>query len=185
MNTTKYNFNGMNEDDKILVMIDLLGAVSKDTAVTMEQIIAKGIETGATEDYFRENWHGYKNGDHPWWQKITPMVGVGTENEVANHDVPGLHRHQVKEMKGDRQTNVMRYWFDETHRHEVVIRKKTPKNSVSEIKGNEIRFRGEAAEKKAQENPEYIALNGKVYSRKFILGHPEKFTAVEIAMAKY
>lgn len=188
MSTTNYNFKRMDEDEKILAMVELLGANSPETAVTMEQIIAKGIETGATDDYFRENWHGYKEGDHPWWQKVAPMMGVGTIEEVRAHDCPHLHRRQVKEMKGDRKTNVMRYWLDETMTHKQVIRQKKVKakvNALPEIPPMETRFRGEAgAQQKAKENPDWIAINGRVYSKKFILEHPEKFNEVEIFMAR-
>jgi hypothetical protein len=186
MSTTNYNFKRMDEDEKILAMVELLGANSPETAVTMEQIIAKGIETGATGDYFRENWHGYKEGDHPWWQEVAPMMGVGTIEEVRAHDCPHLHRRQVKEMKGDRKTNVMRYWIDESMTHKQVIRqKKVKKNApLPEVKGLPTRFVGEAAEQKAKTNPDYVVIRGKLMSRSFILAHPERFDAVELAIAR-
>ena len=45
------------ENDKIIYIIrDVFGASSADNAVTMEQIIAKGIELGLTKDRQIENW---------------------------------------------------------------------------------------------------------------------------------
>jgi uncharacterized pyridoxal phosphate-containing UPF0001 family protein len=38
----------MTEDEKILNILDLMGAVSPETAVTTEQMIDKAIEEGAT-----------------------------------------------------------------------------------------------------------------------------------------
>lgn len=179
---TNYNFNHMTEDEKILAMVDILGAVSPETAVTMEQMIAKGIEVGATTDYFRENWHGYQEGDHPWWQKVAPMMGVGTREEVAEHNVPHLHRKQSKEMKNGRKTNVMRYWWDETKEHKVVIREKAKPEPV--VTTTFKKFTLNEMKRKMEENPGvYVILNGRLYKKDFVLNHPEKFDAASLAIA--
>ena len=44
----KTNYNYMTEDEKILNILDLMGAVSPETAVTTEQMIDRAIEEGAT-----------------------------------------------------------------------------------------------------------------------------------------
>lgn len=177
----KMNFGTMSENEKIMCMIKMLNAGSKAGAVTMEQIIAKGIETGATEDYFRENWHGYKEGDHPWWQRMSPMVGVGTLEEVQKYNEPHLHRVQVKEIKEStgRVTNVMRYWYDPDTEHKNVIREK--KNEFQPVEVSRRSYTYEEAEAKAAADPEkYVVINGKLYSRPFVEAHPEKFKGAEL-----
>ena len=92
----KTNYNHMTEDEKILNILDLMGAVSPETAVTTEQMIDKAIEEGATKDIFTDGWHGHKEGDHPWWLLLATMSGTGSEEEVAKHNVPHLHRQRVQ-----------------------------------------------------------------------------------------
>ena len=46
----KTNYNYLSEDEKILSILDLMGAKSFETAVTTEQMIDKAIEEGATKD---------------------------------------------------------------------------------------------------------------------------------------
>jgi hypothetical protein len=65
-NKTMSNYNYLSEDEKILSVLDKMGAVSPETAVTTEQMVGKGIELGMTKDVFTDNWHGHKEGDHPW-----------------------------------------------------------------------------------------------------------------------
>ena len=55
----KTNYNYMTEDEKILNILDLMGAVSPETAVTTEQMIDRAIEEGATKDIFTDGWHGH------------------------------------------------------------------------------------------------------------------------------
>ena len=50
--TENMNYNHMTESDKILHILDIMGAVSPETAVTTEQMVGKGIEEGATQDIF-------------------------------------------------------------------------------------------------------------------------------------
>lgn len=55
--------NTMNDNDKIMNIISkVFNATSPDTAVTLEQVIEKGIEMGVAEDYPR----GKEDG-HPWY----------------------------------------------------------------------------------------------------------------------
>ena len=79
----KANYNYMTEDEKILNILDLMGAVSPETAVTTEQMIDRAIEEGVTKDIFTDGWHGHKEGDHPWWLLLAAMSGTGSEEEVA------------------------------------------------------------------------------------------------------
>lgn len=176
-------FKGMTENEKILFVIDTLGAKTPETAVTMEEIIAKGIELGATEDYFRENWHGYKEGDHPWWQKVSPMMGVGTREQVEANNEPYLHRKMKKSVKkSGRKTNVMIYWYDPSYEHKLVIREKA--KPTPEIKEIRKKFSNDEMEKKMQDNPgKYVVINNKLYLREFVLNHPEKFDAMTLAVA--
>ena len=62
----KTNYNNMTEDEKILDVLDLRGAISTETAVTTEQMIDKAIEESATKDIFTDEWHGHEGGGHPW-----------------------------------------------------------------------------------------------------------------------
>ena len=103
----KTNYNYMTEDEKILNILDLMGAVSSETAVTTEQMIDRAIEEGATKDIFTDGWHGHKEGDHPWWLLLAAMSGTGSEEEVAKHNVPYLHRIRVRREKNRSKTNVM------------------------------------------------------------------------------
>lgn len=180
------------ENEKILYIIkDVFKANSPDNAVTMEQIIAKGIELGLTKDNQIENWEGYKDGDHPWWPTIAPMMGVGSATAVSENEEPYLHRMKVKREGGKRKSNVMVYWYDRSHKHEVVRKSSKAKSKKIEPRPEEKvvmvskrSFTNEEMEARVAQNPDkYVMINNKLFSRDFIKSHPEKFDAITVAIA--
>lgn len=101
----------MSESEKIIYIVnEVFGAKSKETSVSMEEIIEKGVELGMTEPY-----HSYGKGDHPWWPHTAQMMGIG-ENVGENEEF-FLHRTKMK--KGGERVK-MYYWYDRSKRHEVV-----------------------------------------------------------------
>ena len=176
------NYNHMTESDKILHILDIMGAVSPETGVTTESIVDMGIKEGATKDIFTESWHGHKEGDHPWWLLLAAMSGTGSETEVEKYDVPYLHRKKVSATKNGRKTKVYIYWYDESFKHEVnytgkVYREKLQKQA--DIKELLERTKGmpktkeEACEKLAN-NPNVLNIDGKFVRKGWVVEHPEK-----------
>ena len=186
------NYNYLSESEKILSVLDKLGAVSPETAVTTEQMVAKGIELGMTKDVFTENWHGHKEGDHPWWLLLAAMSGVGSEEEVAKYNVPHLHRQKVSAVKNGRKTKVMAYWYDESYEHEVTYTGKAYKEKMMRKKDiqdllDRTRNLPKSKEERMEQmrrDPRYLEIGDKFYSVKFIIAHPEQFNPfwVERAM---
>ena len=172
----------MTESDKILHILDILGAVSPETGVTTETLVGKGIEEGATQDIFTESWHGYKEGDHPWWLLLAAMSGTGSEEEVAKYNVPHLHRKKVKMVKNDRKTQVYIYWYDETKVHQVTftgkaykekMQKKAEMQELLEKIKNAPKSEEEAKERMAND-PNYVNVDGKFIRKGWFLEHPDK-----------
>lgn len=189
------NYNYLSEDEKILEVLNQMGAVSPETAVTTEEMVDKGIELGMTKDVFTDNWHGHKEGDHPWWLLLAAMSGVGSEDEVTKHNVPHLHRKKVQRMKNGRKTNVMVYWYDESFSHTITYTGKVYREKMmhhQEIMDFLDRTRNlpktkEERMEQLRNDPNYTEIDGKFFSTKFIVKHPEKFNpgAVLIAQENY
>ena len=180
------NYNHMTESDKILHILDIMGAVSPETGVTTENLVGKGIEEGATKDVFTESWHGHKEGDHPWWLLLAAMSGTGSEEEVAKYDVPYLHRKKVSMMKNGRKTNAFVYWYDESYAHSKNFTGKAYREKVE--KQNEIRrildeFKDapkneeEARARMANDN-QYLNIDGKFVKKEWMINHQEKAKAL-------
>lgn len=176
------NYNHMTESDKILHILDIMGAVSPETAVTTEQMVGKGIEEGATQDIFTENWHGHTEGDHPWWLLLAAMSGTGSEEEVNKYDVPYLHRKKVSMMKNGRKTNAYVYWYDESFVHNKnftgkVWREKQEKKAeirriLDETKG--LPSTKEERMEQLRNDPAYREVDGKFIKVEWIKNHPEE-----------
>jgi hypothetical protein len=172
----------MTEDEKILTILDLMGAVSPETAVTTEQMVDKAIEEGATKDIFTDGWHGHKEGDHPWWLLLAAMSGTGSEEEVAKHNVPYLHRKKVPGVKNGRKTNVMVYWYDESYAHEITYTGKVYREKVAkqqEIKDLLAKTKNlpkskEEAQAKMMNDPNYVNMDGKFVKKEWMINHQEK-----------
>ena len=182
----------MTESDKILHILDIMGAVSPETAVTTEQMVGKGIEEGATKDIFTENWHGHEEGDHPWWLLLAAMSGTGSEEEVNKYDVPYLHRKKVKMMKNGRKTNVYVYWYDESFSHsknytgKAWNEKVARRNEINRIL-KEYKDAPKSKEERLSQmrnDPNYIEIDGKFYLTKFVVAHPEKFNPAMVLIAQ-
>ena len=178
----KTNYNYLTEDEKILTILDLMGAKSLETAVTTEKMLDKAIEEGATKDVFTDNWHGHKEGDHPWWLLLAAMSGTGSEVEVEKHNVPHLHRKKVPGVKNGRKTQVYVYWYDESFDHEKNFTGKEWKEKMAkqaEIKRillekkNAPKTKEEVMTKIAND-PANININGKYVGRKWLINNPEK-----------
>ena len=178
----KTNYKYMTESEKILSILEVLGAVSPETAVTTEKMIDKGIELGATEDMFTENWHGHKEGDHPWWLLLAPMSGVGPEGEVEKYNVPFLHRQKISSEKNGRKTKVYVYWYDESFKHEntftgkVYREKIARKQYISELiqKTKGVPATKEEAMQSKINNPEYVKIGEKFILKSWLKANPEK-----------
>jgi hypothetical protein len=178
----KTNYNYMSDDEKILTVLDMMGAVSPETAVTTEKMLDRAIEEGMTKDLFTDEWHGHKEGDHPWWLLLAAMSGTGSEEEVAKHNVPHLHRMKVKSMKNGRKTNVMVYWYDESYAHDITYTGKVYREKIQkqqEIKDLLQRVKGlpkNADEAKARmvNNPDFININGKFVKKEWMQNNPAK-----------
>ena len=110
------------------------------------------------------------------------MSGTGSEEEVAKHNVPHLHRQRVRREKNGRKTNVMVYWYDESYAHDITYTGKTYKEKVQrqqEIKDILQRTKGlpkSADEAKARmaSNSNYINVNGKFIKKEWMQNNPEK-----------
>ena len=182
----KTSYNHMTEDEKILSILDLMGAVSPETAVTTEQMVDKAIEEGATKDIFTDGWHGHKEGDHPWWLLLAAMSGTGSEEEVAKHNVPYLHRKKVPGVKNGRKTNVMVYWYDESYTHKITYTGKVYKEKMAkqqEIKDILAKTKNlpkskEEAQAKMMNDPNYVNVDGKFIKKEWLINNPEKARAL-------
>lgn len=186
------NYNYLSEPDKILSILDLMGADSFKNAVTAKQLVAKGIEEGATKDIFTENWHGHEESDHPWWLLLAAMSGVGSEAEVAKYNVPHLHRRKVKAVTNTgRKTNVMVYWYDESHVHTVTYTGKEYKAKMErqkEIHNLLVKTQGLPKSKEERiaqmrKDPNFVELDGHFFKVSTILSNPTKYNPVVVALA--
>ena len=193
MNQTNYSiiskFDRMDDSEKIMYIVEkVFKATTPETAVTMEQIVNKGIEMGITEDYPR----GRKDG-HPWWPHTSVMMGVGNPDAVANWEEYSLHRKKMHKKNGG---TVMCYWVDGTKRHEHVTRKSKSAgvNSNHQASKTPI-FLGsgpkmpitdtEKMQKMMADYPGvYVPLRGKLYQIRFVLDHPDKFCLAEVEFAR-
>ena len=181
------------DNEKILYIIkDVLGASSVENAVTMEEVIAKGIEMGLTSDHQIQNWEGYKQGDHPWWPVVAPMMGIGSAEAVSQNEEPYLHRQKVQRtLESGRKSNVMVYWYDRSHKHEVVRKsnksagkKKSAAVQAPVVMETRVTFTPEQMEAKVAQNPDkYMISNGRLLLKAFVKTHPEKFDDLTVAMA--
>lgn len=187
------NYNNLNESEKILSVLDKMGAVSPETAVTTEQMVGKGIELGMTKDVFTDNWHGHLEGDHPWWILLAAMSGTGSEEEVAKYNVPHLHRKKVKMVKNGRKTNVMVYWYDESYTHDINYTGKVYKEKLQreqDIKDLLDRTRDLPVTKEdriAQMKKDSSLMEvypGRFFRVQFILDHPDKFNPYTVSLAQ-
>lgn len=183
------NYNYLSDSENILIILDKMGAVSPETAITTEEIVGKGLELGMTKEVITDHWHGHKEGDHPWWILLAGMSGVGSEEEVAKYNVPHLHRKKVKRVKNGRKTNVMVYWYDESHTHDITY---TGKAYREKLLWNEERKRMIQDWKNAPKTKEEwekdmpakaVNIDGKWVMKEFIINHPEKFTPAIVAIA--
>ena len=176
------NYNHMTESDKILHILDLMGAVSPETGVTTESLVEKGIKEGATKDIFTESWHGHKEGDHPWWLLLAAMSGTGSEVEVEKYNIPYLHRKKVPGVKNGRKTQVYVYWYDESYTHQVnytgkAYREKMEKQAeirrILQEKKDAPKSEEEARARMAN-NPEFVNINGKFVKKSWLVDHMDK-----------
>lgn len=178
----KTNYTHMTESDKILSILDLMGAVSPETGVTTEELVDRAIKEGATKDIFTESWHGHKEGDHPWWLLLASMSGVGSEEEVAKYNVPYLHREKVTRVKNNRKTKVYVYWYDESYTHQVTYTGKVYQAKVQKEKEiREILEKTKGMPKTKEESmaqketdPNYVNIDGKFVKKDWMVSHPDK-----------
>lgn len=168
----------MEENDKIVFITEhVLGAVNEKTAVTMEQIIEKGIELGVTEDYPR----GKEDG-HPWFPRTSVMMGVGSKTAVESNEQLHLHRKKMKKTSGG---TAMFYWVDWKNPHEHVTRfsdaegtkKVSKKESVKPVvvESRVIHQTFEQMKEKVSQHPDQFRMvNGKLISESWLQSHPDK-----------
>jgi len=184
INSTKMFFN--NENDKIMFIIEhVFNAKNLETAVTMEQVIEKGIEMNLCETYPR----GKEDG-HPWYPHTSTMCGIHPEGTLNGNYEPYLHRAFVK--RNSKKSKVFVYWVDKTKKAEVIGRNGKPvtrQAKVAKITPDIIRetrraFTREEMDKRMEENPGmYVIFNDKLYMKDFVIKHPEKFGVFGMTMA--
>ena len=177
MNIREVKLRALSENDKIMYVIEkVLGAVTEDTAVCLEQVIEKGIELGITEDYPR----GKEDG-HPWWPRVSLMMGVGSRYAVDANEEFNLHRvKMVKErMPGQRTKASFFYWVDRRRRHESVSRKSKANGSrtfISQYGMKKTEYTESEKNEKVTASPDKFRLvKGKLLSVEWIEKNPEKF----------
>ena len=171
--------NTMNDNDKIMNIISkVFKATIPETAVTLEQVIEKGIEMGVTEDYPR----GKEDG-HPWYPHTSVMMGVGSPNAVMNWEE--IHLHRKKMHKTDGKT-CFYYWVDKSKTHQVVRRSSKAEGLRQAVKSTyqalpQVKVTLTMAEKiaKMEANPGMFRLVGdKLISEAWIKNNPEKFLSL-------
>ena len=175
-----------NENDKIMFIIEkVFGAKDIETAVTMEQVIEKGIEMNLCETYPRGKQDG-----HPWYPHTSTMCGIHKDGTGNSNYECYLHRKFVKRPGSKVKTFV--YWVDKSKKAEVIGRNgkavsrqtKVVEKTPEIIRETRKSFTREEMEKKMSENPGvYVILNDRLYKRDFVINHPEKFDAAAIAIA--
>lgn len=173
------NIFKMNDSDKIMYIIEkVFNATSPETAVTMEQVIEKGIKMGVAEDYPR----GKEDG-HPWYPHTSIMMGVGSPDAVMAWEEIHLHR---KKMHKNNHRSVFFYWVDKTKVHQVV-RKSSKAEGSKQVADStytslpSVKVTLTMAEKiaKMNANPGMFRLVGdKLISESWIRNNPEKFLSL-------
>lgn len=171
-----YNINNtMNENDKIMNIIEkVFNATTPETAVSLEQVIEKGIEMGVAEDYPR----GKEDG-HPWYPRTSLMMGVGAVDAVMANEEMHLHRKKMHKTSG---STAFFYWVDKTRNHEVV-RRSSKADGIKDVQSKyqelpKVKITLSMAEKlaKMEANPGMFRLVGeKLISESWIQNNPEKF----------
>lgn len=175
------------DNDRIMFLIEkVFNANSLETAITMEQVIEKGIEMNLCETYPR----GKEDG-HPWYPHTSTMCGIHKDGTLNGNYECYLHRAFVK--RNGSKTKVFVYWVDRTRKAEVIGRNGKPVNrqaKVEEKKTPEIiwerkgTYTPDQMEAKVKENPnKFMIVDNKLMSIKFILDHPEKFHPAMVAVA--
>lgn len=171
--------NTMNDNDKIMNIISkVFNATSPETAVTLEQVIEKGIEMGVAEDYPR----GKEDG-HPWYPHTSVMMGVGSPNAVMNWEEVHLHRRKMHKTNGKA---CFYYWVDKSKTHQVVRRSSKAEGLRQAVKSTyqalpQVKVPLTMAEKiaKMEANPGMFRLVGdKLISEAWIKNNPEKFLSL-------
>ena len=171
--------NTMNDNEKIMNIISkVFNATNPETAVTLEQVIEKGIEMGVAEDYPR----GKEDG-HPWYPHTSVMMGVGSPTAVMNWEE--IHLHRKKMHKTDGKTCFF-YWVDKTKTHQVVRRNSKAEGLKQAVKSTyqslpQVKVTLTMAEKIArmESNPGKFRLVGdKLISETWIRNNPEKFISL-------
>lgn len=182
------NYNtSIYENDKIMNIIEkVFNATTPETAVSMEEIINKGIEMGLTFSYPRGRADG-----HPWWPRTSVMAGVGSVNAVMENEEKHLFRQKMSKNGGHVK---MYYWVDRTREHEVITRKdKADKKNKGEKSFDfktiitspvPVGFTGTKEEElkfyEAAYPGKYVLVKTKtdvkrIITKDWIAGHPDKF----------
>ena len=168
--------NSMNDSDKIMNIIEkVFKATSPETAVSLEQVIEKGIQMGVAEDYPR----GKEDG-HPWYPHTSVMMGVGSADAVMNWEEIHLHRKKMHKTNGK---TCFFYWVDKSKVHQVVRRSAKAEGLKQVVKSTyqtlpAVKVSLSMAEKiaKMEANPGKFRLIGeKLISESWIQNNPEKF----------
>ena len=167
-----------NENDKIMFLIEhVFEAKNLETAITMEQIVEKGIEMNLCETYPRGKADG-----HPWYPHTSTMCGIHKEGTGNKNYEPYLHRAFIKRPETKRKVFV--YWIDKSkvapvvtrNQKEVTRQAKVVERTPVIIRETKGQFTPEQMDQKVKENPGmFIILNNRLYLREFVINHPEKF----------
>lgn len=166
----------IDDNEKIMYIIEkILDARTPETGVTMEQIIAKGLELGLAMDYPRN-----LVGDHPWFPRMTIMMGVSKTGNIAEHEEPYLHRQR---MRRNSKVLAYHYWVDKKHRHVILEKDDSPsakktgtyKPSPIPVGVDNLSVKEKFAYYENACPGEYLLVGNKIVSAKWAEKHPEKF----------
>ena len=121
------------------------------------------------------------------YQVKDSLLSLGySEEEVAKHNVPYLHRHRVRGEKNGRNTNVMVYWYDESYTHEITYTGKVYKEKIQkrqEIKDllqrtKDLPKNADEAKVRMTNDSNYINVDGKFIRKEWMQNNPEKAKAL-------
>lgn len=185
INSSSMFFN--NENDKIMFILEhVFEAKNLETAVTLEQVINKGIEMNLCETWPTDHV------GHPWYPHTSTMCGIHKTMGTLNGNYE-CHLHRAFVKKEGHKTKVFVYWVDRTRKAEVIGKNGKPvtrnakvvEKTPEIIRETKLTFTQDQMEKKMAENPGiYVILNGKLYKREFVINHPEKFDQVALMVAQ-
>lgn len=155
--------NFISENECIMYIIkNVFGANSKETAVSLEDVINKGIELGYTEDWPIDHV------GHPWYPHVSLMMGIGCESAVMENEEKSLHRFKMRTDKG---TMAYGYYVDNSSIHS------TPNKKVNNVI-NRHHHVVHTPIRPVVVNETFNLGNGRNLSKSWVLEHPKQASKI-------